>query len=199
MCQVRLVVPVALVPLLAMLVASTAAAQEAPASKHELEVIGGLGISIPREKEGRDGDGRGGFVAAEYVFLPRHVFSLRLYAGAVVTLPNDSSCRSPPCDTEAQIGFTGAKVRVMAPIPWVGPYLELGLGASVGYMRTYYTRPYYGTTDETLRGATFHIPFALGLALGRQHEFDVAFSYLFHPAQSQVVGAVAVGLKFAVP
>lgn len=106
-----------LIPVLSFLVASTAAAEgESSPPEHQLEVIGGLGYSFSM-KNGQEGRGSGGFAAAEYVFLPRHVFSPRLYAGAVVTVPTKNSCETPSrCDVEAQIAFVGAKVRVMAPI-----------------------------------------------------------------------------------
>jgi hypothetical protein len=40
----------------------------------------------------------------------------------------------------------------------------------------------------------YHVPVALGLALGERHQFDVAFQYLLHPAQQEFCGAAAVGL-----
>ena len=159
-----------------------------------LEVVGGLGYTFAQEKDHADGMGTGGFLEAEYVFRPSHVFSPRLYAGALVTFPDDKSCGGDPCDVESKIVFAGAKARIMAPIPYVGPFFELGLGVSAGYLRTLARLD----VDERTSGVAIHIPFAIGLALGRRHQYDLEFSYLFHVAERQTGGAVAFGLGFPV-
>lgn len=188
--------PTCAVLLVAAFVARTAAGDDelAPA-EHRVEILGGLGISLPGGSAYK-GRGQGGFAQAEYVFRPYSAVSPRLYAGALVTFPERDSCGTPSlCDVEAQIAFLGAKLRLMAPIPYVGPYLELGLGMSVGNVRTL-DGP---MLDETSRGVTFHVPLAIGVAIGRHHEYDFAFSYLFHLDIQHVGGAVAFGFGFAVP
>src|SRR5262249_15783710 len=143
----------------------------------------------------RDGMGEGGFAEAEYVFRPNSVFTPRLYAGLLMTFPQHDSCHTAtPCDVESQIGFAGAKLRVMAPIPWFGPYLGLGLGLSAGNLRTL-----DGPVDETSSGLVFHVPVAIGVALGQRNQYDIAFSYLVHPGPKQTDGAIAFGFGFAVP
>lgn len=184
------------------LIARTAVAEDGPViAEHRLELIGGLGLTFTsdssRDRSGdgaQDGRGEGGFAEVEYVFRPGSVFSPRLYGGLLVTFPQHDSCHiQPACDVEAQIGFMGAKLRVMAPIPWFGPYIELGLGLSAGEMRTL-----DGPIDETSSGVVPHIPVALGIALGRRNQYDFAFSYLFHPGPRQVGGAVAFGFGFPI-
>jgi hypothetical protein len=182
--------------LIGLLVARSAAGDDEPVlPEHRLEILAGLGISIAGGSAYK-GTGEGGFAEAEYVFRPHSAVSPRLYGGVLITFPNRNSCATPEfCDVESQIAFLGAKVRLMAPIPYVGPYLELGLGASVGNLRTLDG----SMLDETSRGVTFHVPVALGLALGRQHDYDIGFSYLFHLDIKNVGGAVAFGFGFAVP
>lgn len=78
------------------------------------------------------------------------------------------------------------------PIPWVAPFLELGLGGSLGTFSTQDGQ----AVAETAKGLTYHVPVGLGLALGRRREFELAFQYLFHDAQKQFSGAVALGIQF---
>lgn len=173
--------------------ARIASADEPAPPGHVLQAVGGLGYSFSLD-EGYDGRGSGGFLEAEYVFRPFRVFTPRLYAGGLLTFPEERSCGSDSCDVQSKIFFAGAKLRIMAPIPYVGPFFEFGLGASFGYLRTLDRG-----VDETARGATIHVPFAIGLAVGPRHEFDLAFSYLVHPKERQVGGGVVFGIGFSLP
>ncbi len=75
---------------------------------------------------------------------------------------------------------------------YVGPFLELGLGASAGSISTR-----SGTdVDESTSGVALHIPFTIGLAVGPHHELDLAFAYLFYPGKSHISGAAAIGFRF---
>jgi hypothetical protein len=182
--------------LAAPLARSANAQEEPPVASHMLEVIGGLGFTFSNKSAPDNGRGNGGFAAAEYVFRPHRAVSPRLYAGALVTFADSNSCVTPSmCDVHANIFFAGGKLRLMAPIPWVGPFFELGFGLSVGYLRTLDGL----TVNEESRGVAYHIPFAIGLAIGPDHQYDIAFSYLFHPDQKQYGGAFAFGLGFALP
>lgn len=83
----------------------------------------------------------------------------------------------------------------MAPIPYVGPFFELGIGGSAGHMNT---------EDRAVprvrwSGATYHVPFAIGIAFGARHQVEVAFAYMDHPEQHQTNGGVAAGLVFRLP
>jgi hypothetical protein len=80
----------------------------------------------------------------------------------------------------------------MAPIPYVGPFIEAGIGASAGKLSTRSGQ----VVDLTGSGVLLHVPLALGLALGDRHQFEVGFWYLVHPAQKLICGAAAVGLTF---
>ena len=163
------------------------------ASDRALDLSVGLGLSFPTEQNGRtpDGTGRGGFAQAEYVFRTTEWFTPRLYTGLLFTSPHDDCGQGvTPCDVSAKIYFLGGKFRLMAPIPYVGPFLELGIGASIGRMRTQIG----DTLDVASSGVMFHVPFSLGLALGRDRQFEIAFQYLAHPEQRQVTGGLAIGM-----
>jgi hypothetical protein len=177
--------------------ASAATADEAdPEPEHLLEAVGGLGFTFSHVEE--DGDKAAGatgvFLEAEHVFWPGRFFSPRFYGGALATFPDEDSCGISPCDVQSKVALFGAKFRLMAPIPYVGPFIELGLGASLGHLRTLDVG-----LDEETNGAALHIPWALGLAFGRHHSVSVAVSYLTHLSQHQTSGALAVGVGIPLP
>jgi hypothetical protein len=41
-----------------------------------------------------------------------------------------------------------------------------------------------------------HIPFTIGLAIGRKHNLDFAFTYYYQPSVEQFSGATAIGFSF---
>jgi len=116
--------------------------------------------------------------------------SPRAYVGLLLTSVDTSSCGGfSPCDVSAKIGFAGAKVRFTAPIPYVAPFVEIGLGASAGRLTTR-----TASRDQSYAGVTYHIPFAIGLALGRDHTVEVALASLYHHDQDE--GAATISLAF---
>jgi hypothetical protein len=182
--------------LLAVILLLAGAAQAADADDESPRAVGlaaGLGLALPDRQGGQDvsGRGTGAYAEAEYIFRLAHWFTPRLYGGVLLAAP-ESNCGAAvvPCDVSARIFFAGAKFRLMAPIPYVGPFIELGIGASAGRISTRSGQ----RVDVTGEGLMYHVPVALGLALGGRHQFEVAFQYLFHPEQQQVCGAVALGV-----
>lgn len=162
-------------------------------SSRALSLGAGFGFAFPERQNGQEvnGTGTGGYAQAEYIFRVASWFSPRLYGGFVFA-PPQSNCGVGvvPCDVSARILFAGGKLRLMAPIPYVGPFIELGFGGSVGRISTRSGRQ----VDVTGEGLMYHVPVALGLAIGERHQFEVAFQYLAHPEQQQVCGAAAFGL-----
>jgi hypothetical protein len=154
----------------------------------------GFGLSVPYTDRQSNSQGGGFYGAAEFVLVTSMWFSPRAYAGVLLTNTDAGSCDTPGCDVHASIGFLGAKGRLTIPIPYVAPYIEAGLGASVGNLTT---RVYDIDVDFT--GVTYHVPFAFGLSIGNMHDYfvDLGFSFLFHPAQSQANGALAFSLAFS--
>lgn len=170
--------------------------QAQPRKGNFIDVSAGLGISAyDYEVENEDIEGLGFFAQWEYVIAPTTWFAIRPYVGVLLTSSDYQPVNSeqPKYEVTTNAFLLGGKIRLLAPIPWVAPYAEIGLGMSLGKFRTFTT-----TTDIEKNGAVFHIPFTLGLALGRQHAFDIEFTYYFHPSIDQFGGAAAVGFSFPV-
>jgi len=151
----------------------------------------GLGISTSEYEE--DGGGIGFYAQGEYVKAITKWFGIRPYAGIIITSPDretDLEIENNYKVTAKAFSF-GGKFRVAAPIPWIAPYIETGLGASIGSFETFTP-----STNIKKNGILMHIPFSLGLAVGPKHNVEIAFTYLFTPAAEQFSGAAAFGLSF---
>lgn len=155
-----------------------------------LQVSAGLGLAVaeapPRPL------GSGVYAAGEYVLRPTTWLTPRFYAGLLFVSPGGDCAEGvTPCEVSSRIGFAGAKARLMAPIPYVGPFVELGLGASIGGLTTR-----VGTLDASRSGVILHVPWALGLAVGSRHQVELSFRYLEHPAAKQTNGGMIFGVSF---
>lgn len=151
----------------------------------------GLGISASEYEE--DGGGSGFYAQVEYVKGITKWFGLRPYAGIIITSPyqkTDLEIENNYKVTTKAFSF-GGKARIAVPIPWIAPYIETGIGASIGSFETFTP-----STNIKKNGILMHIPFSLGLAVGPKHNVDIAFTYLYTPAAEQFSGAAAFGLSF---
>ena len=92
-------------------------------------------------------------------------------------------------EAEAQIGFLGAKGRLIVPIPYFAPFLDLGVGVSLGHIETRTDE-----IDEETSGAAIHYPFSLGFLLGEPPLLELRAQYYFHPREQQFGGALAIGI-----
>lgn len=158
-----------------------------------IDVSIGFGLSAPYEEV--DYYGRGFYAQGEYVLSLNKWIDLRPYAGVVLTRMNE---RDPLINPEnhtstANAFLFGGKTRLTAPIPWVAPYLEVGVGGSAG---SFETVTLY--TDIKDSGLFVHIPFSLGIELGPSHNVNLEFTYYYHNSVEQFAGAAAVGLSFPV-
>jgi len=154
-----------------------------------IEIAIGYGLSLPYDDV--DISGSGFYAQGEYVFALTSWFGLRPYAGFIITSTDENDDYVPDYKVTSKAFLLGGKARFAAPIPWVAPYIEIGLGTSLGKFETY--TPY---TNLEKSGLLVHIPFTLGLALGPENNVEVAFTYYVHPAVEQVSGAAAIGLSF---
>ena len=149
----------------------------------------GYGMSTPYDDI--DITGEGFYLQGEYVLGFTNWFALKPYAGLILTKADedDNPQNAPSYKSTANAFLFGAKARITAPIPWVAPYVEAGIGASVGSFETVTT---FTNLEES--GLLYHIPVSLGLELGPKRNFDMAFTYYFHPSVEQVAGAEAIGI-----
>ncbi|MBC7556246.1 MAG: hypothetical protein H7195_04715 [Chryseobacterium sp.] len=150
----------------------------------------GLGISTTDEET--EYKATGYYFQAEYVFCNSRWLAFRPYLG-VLSTSNTVDGNNLPTSyiVTTQALLLGGKARFCAPIPYVAPYIDLGLGASIGTFRTFTP-----LTNEKKSGVIPHFPFSIGLLLGKKHNFDVAFTYYYQSAVGQTVGAAAFGVSF---
>jgi hypothetical protein len=137
--------------------------------------------------------GGGLYLQGEYIIGLKSWLSVRPYAGGIFTsVDKDQKLQNQPQYKVTTNAFLlGAKVRLCAPIPWVAPFIEGGLGTSIGKFETITPNVNFNKSDVLL-----HIPFSIGLAIGRRNNFELAVSGYFHPAAKQSTGVFAVGYTF---
>lgn len=159
--------------------------------ERSIEASIGIGYNFPDDDI--DLDGSGFFLQGEYVLKIASWIDLRPYAGLI--LVETESEPIEPNNTVYKVTsnafLIGGKTRINAPIPYFSPYFEIGIGASIGSFETF--TPF---TNIKKNGIAMHIPFSIGVALGRKHNFDIAFTYYTHPSLKQVSGAAAIGVSF---
>jgi hypothetical protein len=134
-------------------------------------------------------------VAGEYWAEPYSWLQLRGYLGYLGTSTDQEHCQLVGgCDVSEDIGFVGGKLRLLAPIPFVAPFIELGLGLSFGTIHATDVG-----VDRTTNGATYDLPFGFGLSLGPKQNVDVGISYLFHLDARAFGGTLSIGLTLPAP
>lgn len=151
----------------------------------------GFGLSYPDEDINIGASGF--FIEGEYVYAIKKWFGVRPYLAFVSTKFNEelSDEALKDFDISTSAVMLGTKVRLAIPIPYVAPFIEVGVGGSIGKFVTY--TPF---TNVEKKGFQFHIPFTLGLAVGRDNGVDLEFAYYYHPSAEQFTGAAAIGLSF---
>jgi hypothetical protein len=158
--------------------------------ERSIDIAIGYGLSAPYDNI--DVVGTGFYLQGEYVLKLASWVELRPYAGLILARTNnrDNLPGEPDYRSDSNGALLGGKVRLTAPIPWIAPFAEIGMGTSIGSFET--LTPF---TNEQASGLIYHIPFSVGLALGPQNNVDLAFVYYFHPSVRQFAGAAAFGLS----
>lgn len=157
--------------------------------KQSIDVAIGYGLSIPYDDIDITGDGL--YLQGEYVLTLAKWIDMRPYTGFILTKSNteDNQQNEFAYKSTANAFLIGGKTRVIAPIPWVAPYIEIGIGASIGSFETF--TPF---TNIDKSGLILHIPWSIGLELGPKRNFDIGFTYYEHPSVEQFSGAFAFGI-----
>lgn len=152
----------------------------------------GYGISAP-DRSQDDFVDSGILVQGELVLKVLSWFELRPYAGVIFTNSNGEDFNGNPTmeKAETKAFLLGGKFRLRAPIPWIAPYLEFGVGTSIGKFETM-------TAFDNINkgGIIYHIPLAFGLELGKRNNLDLALAYYFQPTVKQFAGGISVGYTF---
>ena len=154
----------------------------------------GLGISVPYEQMNLFRS-PGVYAQGEYILRPASWIDFRPYAGVILTKfkeidPEELEARYR---SSANALLIGGKTRITAPVPFVAPYLEIGVGTSIGSFQT--VTPYKTIAKS---GLFLHIPVSLGLDFGSKSNMDFKFTYYFHNNLEQFVGAAAVGFSYPI-
>lgn len=156
-------------------------------------INGGVGFAVSGPYDDLEIGSSGFYLQGEYVWALKSWFGLRPYAGFITTSPDDdlTSKSFTGYQASSKAVLLGCKTRIAAPIPWFAPFIELGVGASIGSFITH--TPF---ENKSSKGLIHHIPVTLGLALGPKHNVELAFSYYGHPTVRQFSGATAIVLSF---
>jgi len=150
-----------------------------------LNVQIGYGLTAPYDTWSNVVDD-GFFAQGELVLKAASWVEFRPYAGVIFT---NSNANPGEEFSESKALLLGGKARLRAPIPWVAPYIETGIGTSIGAFKTY---TYSEDIDKG--GIIYHIPLALGLQLGPDHNVEIGLAYYIQPSVEQLAGAFAIGL-----
>jgi hypothetical protein len=135
------------------------------------------------------------YLAAEYWAKLYPWLNLRTYLGALGTGTNQTYCHTTgDCDVSQDVALVGAKVRLVAPIPWIAPFFEAGLGLSIGVIHATDL-----DVDRVTEGVAYHVPFGFGLSIGPKHNVDLAFDYMILPGARAVAGGLVAGLTLPAP
>lgn len=150
----------------------------------------GLGVSVPKDHSGT-GSAAGLYIQGEYVFEMSKWVDIRPYVGLLLVRSSNKLINADINEYEikSNIFLIGGKTRAKIPIPWIAPFVEIGIGASIGSFRTFTTM-----TDINKNGIIYHIPFSIGLELGRKHDVEILFSYIIQNKVRQLAGALAFGV-----
>lgn len=152
-----------------------------------------IGIGLCSSYDEAEALGEGFYAQAEYVISLNRWFGVRPYAGFVIASGESGEQELERWNIKSNAALLGAKVRLAAPIPYVAPFIETGVGLSVG---SFVTNTAY--TNIKKNGALLHIPLSFGLAIGRKHNYEVKFTYYYHNSAEQFSGAAAVGFSFPI-
>ena len=158
----------------------------------QLNVSIGYGMSSPYYSDSDIVD-TGFFMQGELILKSSSWFEIRPYLGFIITNSKGKDLDDNPTEelAECRSVLLGGKARLRAPIPWVAPYVELGIGASIG---SFNTETNYSAINKS--GLLYHIPVSVGLEIGRKGNFDLGYAFYFHPTAEQFAGAFALGVTF---
>jgi hypothetical protein len=157
-----------------------------------LGASGGIAFVLP-DAEAATGTGTGLYADVEVVVAPGRYLTPRLYAGVQLANADSGSCGPDvtPCEVSARFGFAGAKARLMLPIRWAAPFLDLGAGVSAGRFSTR-NGP---VVDLEASGVAYHLMVALGVGLGERNGWPLRVVVLEHPSMKQSGGGLVLGLE----
>ncbi len=151
----------------------------------------GYGLSFA-ENSVDDAFSDGLYLQGEYVLKVTSWVAFKPYGGLLLTSKKGKTLDDAPTNEVASSKalLLGGKIRVRAPIPYVAPYFEIGIGTSIGRFET------LNAVDAIRKnGVIYHVPFSIGVELGRRNTVDFGFTYYAQPSVGQIAGATAIGVS----
>jgi hypothetical protein len=158
--------------------------------KKSIDFSFGYALSTPVEKF--DLTDTGFYLQSEYVLSFAKWFDIRPYIGLILIKPDNDQQNAFNYKSITNTFLVGGKTRIKAPIPWVAPYIEFGVGTSIGSFET--VTP---NTNINNKSVFLHIPFSIGLELSKKHNFNIAFNFYFHNNVEQFSRATVIGFSFS--
>ena len=152
----------------------------------------GLGYVYPTEEE-VDVSSSGFYAQAELVWSPLSWVGARPYVGFISSSGDTTLNGEVIGRVKSNAFMIGAKIRIVAPIPYFAPFLEAGFGVSAGSFETKTM-----LVDVRKNGLTPHVPYSIGVAVGRRHNIEIKLTYYEHYELHQFNGAAAVGFTFPI-
>lgn len=154
----------------------------------------GYGLSAPYNNVD-DVASSGFYLQTEYIMKVKSWLQLIPYAGFISTHSDGKDFDGNPTfeKAESTAVFLGGKTKVRATIPYFAPYFELGLGASIGKFETLTA---FNNIEK--RGLVLHVPFSIGVELGKNHDVDLGLTFYYHNAVKQFSGAYALGIRIPI-
>jgi hypothetical protein len=139
--------------------------------------------------------GTGLYLQCEYNLHLASWVNLIPYGGLIITGVSQDNTYTQKYDYEVTTKalLLGAKVRLVAPIPYFAPYFESGVGMSAG---AFVNKTPYRNIDKN--GIISHIPITFGVLLGRHQKIDFFFAYYNQPSINQMTGGVGFGINFSI-
>jgi len=139
--------------------------------------------------------GSGLYLQCDYNLHLSSWVNLIPYGGLIITGVNQDNTYTQKYDYEVttKAFLLGAKVRLVAPIPYFAPYFESGIGMSAGAFVN--KTPY---RDIHKNGIISHIPITIGVLLGRHRKIDFFLAYFDQPSVYQTTGSVGFGINFPI-
>jgi hypothetical protein len=176
--------------LVALQFASIAQAQFIKKQAVNLQI--GYGVGAPENREGVASLSGGFYGQIDWILITKTWLELRPYIGLISTnVDEEEFLGDPPIEkAETRAALLGGKLRLRVPIPYISPFLELGVGASIG---SFDTSTLVDTIDK--RGITPHFTTAFGLGLGKKNGIDLALAFYQEQEVKQVIGVFYLGLR----
>jgi hypothetical protein len=139
--------------------------------------------------------GTGLYLQCEYNLHLASWVNLIPYGGLIITGVRQDNTYTQKYDYEVTTKalLLGAKVRLVAPIPYFAPYFESGVGMSAG---AFVNKTPYRNIHKN--GIISHVPITFGVLLGRHQKIDFFFAYYSQPSINQTTGGVGFGINFPI-